>query len=87
VTFTFTGTEVALLAAVGPDRGQVSISVDGGAAQVVDLFAPAQQQASLVGSMPGLTAGTHTVTVNVLGTRNSSSTNTRVDIDAFVVKF
>jgi hypothetical protein len=87
VTFTFTGTEVALLAAIGPDRGQVSMSVDGGAARTIDLYAAAQQQATVVGAVAGLGAGSHTVTVNVLGTRNASSTNTRVDIDAFAVKF
>jgi len=87
VTFTFTGTEIALLAAVGPDRGQVSISVDGRAPQNVDLYAPSQQQATVVGSVSGLSTGTHTVTVNVLSSRNPASSNTRVDIDAFAVKF
>jgi len=29
----------------------------------------------------------HTVTVNVLGTRNALSNGTRVDVDAFLVKF
>jgi hypothetical protein len=87
VTFTFTGTEVALLAALGPDRGQVSISVDNRPAQNVDLYAPSQQQATLVGSVSGLSAGTHTVTVNVLSSRNPASSSTRVDIDAFAVKF
>jgi len=87
VTFTFTGTEVALLAGVGPDRGQVSIAVDGRAAQIVDLYAPSAQQAMLVGTVSGLAAGTHTVTVNVLTTRNAASSGTRVDVDGFVVKF
>jgi hypothetical protein len=87
VTFTFTGTEVAVLAAVGPDRGQISISVDGRAPQNADLYAPSQQQATVVGGVSGLAAGTHTVTVNVLSSRNPASSNTRVDIDAFAVKF
>jgi hypothetical protein len=87
VTFTFTGTEVALLAAIGPDRGQVSMSVDGGAAQTIELYAPAQQQATVVGAVAGLGSGTHTVTVNVLRTRHASSSNTRVDVDGFIVKF
>ena len=87
VTFTFTGSEVALLAAVGPDRGQVSVSVDGRAAQIVDLYAPAQRQAMVVGAASGLAVGSHTVTVNVLGARNTASSGTRVDLDAFVVKF
>jgi hypothetical protein len=87
VTFAFTGTEVALLAAVGPDRGQVTMSVDGGAPRTIDLFAAAQQQADVVGTVSGLPLGTHTVTVSVLTTKNPSSTGTRVDVDAFAVKF
>ncbi|MCU1384615.1 MAG: hypothetical protein JWL71_3312 [Acidobacteria bacterium] len=86
-TFTFTGTEVALLTSLGPDRGQVSMSVDGGAARVVDLYAPAQQIATVASSISGLAAGPHTVTVNVLATKNPSSSGTRVDVDAFLVKF
>jgi alpha-L-fucosidase 2 len=87
VTFTFTGTEVALLAAVGSDRGQVTMSVDGGAAQTIALYAPSQQQAVVAGTVSGLTLGSHTATVNVLGSRNPASTGTRVDLDAFVAKF
>jgi hypothetical protein len=84
--FTFTGSEVALVSALGPDRGQVTISVDGGAAKTIDLYAPTVQQLTLVGSVSGLSATTHTLTVNVLPTRNPASTGTRVDVDAFVVK-
>jgi hypothetical protein len=86
-TFTFSGTEVGLLAAVGPDRGQVSLSVDGGAAQIIDLYAPAQQQAVVAGTVFGLTAGTHTATINVLSSKNAVSSSTRVDVDGFVTKF
>jgi hypothetical protein len=88
VTFTFNGTEVGLVSTLGPDRGRVTISVDGGAAQTFDLYAAgALQRARLVGSVSGLGSGTHTATVSVLTTRNAASTGTRVDVDAFVVKF
>ena len=86
-TFTFTGTEVALLSTLGPDRGQVTLSVDGGAAKTIDLYAPAQQKAAIVATAAGLANATHTVTISVLGTRNAASTGTRVDVDAFATKF
>jgi hypothetical protein len=86
VTFTFTGTEVALLAALGADCGQVTMSVDGGATRTIDLFG-ATQKAAVVGTVSGLNNGTHTVTVNVLASKNAGSSGTRVDVDAFLVKF
>ena len=87
-TFSFTGTEVALVSTLGPDRGKVTISVDGGAAQTIDLYAPAVQKSLVVGSVAGLAAGKqHTVTVAVPGTKSAASTGTRGDVDAFVVKF
>jgi len=87
VTFTFTGTEVALLAAVGPDRGQITVSVDGGAAQAIDLFDSTQKPATVVAASSRLAPGTHTITVNVLTAKNTASSGTRVDVDGFLVKF
>jgi len=71
----------------GPDRGRVTISVDGGAVQTIDLYAPTRQQATIVATQAGLGAGTHTATISVLTTRNAASSGTRVDVDAFVLKF
>jgi hypothetical protein len=87
-TFTFTGTEVALVSTLGPDRGQATISVDGSAPQLIDLYAAGAAQKTIVaGSVSGLASGTHTVTINVLTTKNAASSGTRVDVDAFLVKF
>jgi len=85
-TFTFTGTEAALVSSLGPDRGLVTISVDGGTAKTIDLYALSVQKSTVIGSISGLTAGRHTLTVSAPGTKNASSTGTRVDVDAFVVK-
>ena len=75
----------AWVSTLGPDRGTATISVDGGPATVIDLYAPIQQPAQVVWTLGNLAPGTHTVTVTVRGTANPASTGTRVDVDAFVV--
>ncbi|MDB5079801.1 MAG: hypothetical protein JWP00_1725 [Chloroflexi bacterium] len=85
ITFTVTGS-IAWITTKGPDRGIVSISVDGGPAQTVDLYAATSQPAALAFVANNLAAGSqHTVTVQLLGTKNSKSSSTRVDSDAFVI--
>jgi hypothetical protein len=88
-TLTFTGSEIALVSSLGPDRGAATISVDGGSPQAVDLYAASLQKATVVGTVSGLSAGTHTVTITVLDAtrKNPSSSGTRVDVDAFLVRF
>ena len=53
--------------------------------KTVDLYASTSQPRKVVFSMAGLdpTVG-HTIKVQVLGTRNTASSGTRVDVDAFV---
>jgi hypothetical protein len=78
---------IAWISAVGPNRGIASVSVDGGAATSVDLYAGGQQGGVakfVANSLAGANAQ-HTVTVQLLGTRNGASSGTRVDHDAFLV--
>jgi len=82
--FTLAGS-IAWITSMGPDRGIVSISLDRGAPVLVDLYSPTVRKAA-VAYAANVSAGvTHTVTVNVTGTRNPASSGTRVDNDAFVV--
>ncbi|HNK64223.1 MAG TPA: hypothetical protein PLE14_09200, partial [Anaerolineales bacterium] len=83
--YKFTATSVSLVGTMGPDRGRISISVDGGAAQIIDLYAPVQQTGRVIFSISGLTANrSHQIVVQVLGNRNPLSTGNRADIDGFV---
>lgn len=83
--FKFTGSSIAFVSTLGPNRGRISISIDGGPAQIVDLYAPVQQTGVVVFSVSGLTANkSHQIVVQVLGNRNASSTGNRADIDGFV---
>ncbi len=79
------GTTVAWVSTTGPDRGMASVTVDGGASQVVDLYSPTQQTAQIVWTAAGLgNANGHTIKVAVLSTRNAASTGNKVDIDAYL---
>jgi subtilisin-like proprotein convertase family protein len=80
-TFTFTGTNVAWVSTRDTNRGQALVSIDGGTPVVVDLYASTLQGRRIVFSANGLTNGPHTITIQVLSTKNPASTGTRVDID------
>jgi hypothetical protein len=84
--FTFTGSDVAWVSTKGPDRGRATVSIDGVVMKTVDLYASATQSRRVVFSRSDLDPTvSHTITVQVLGTKNSASSDTRVDIDAFGV--
>jgi hypothetical protein len=84
-SFSVTG-NVAVISTLGPDRGQLQIAVDGVSRPgVVDLYAPTVGAARVPVAVDNLPAGTHTVTVTVLGTRNPASSGTRVDLDGWGV--
>ena len=88
VTFTVSG-NAAWVATRGPDQGMAQVQVDNGTPQVVDMSAPAQQVGQIVWARDALAAGTHTVTVTVLGKKspqNPGACNTgtkcaQVDVD------
>src|SRR3954454_12109758 len=94
VSFTVSG-NAAWVSTLGPDRGQAQVQVDNGTPQVVDLYSPTVQPARVVWARDALAAGTHTVTVTVIGkksTLNPNACNTgtkcaQVDIDgAMIIK-
>ncbi len=82
---TFAGASVAFVSTLGPSRGIAAIWLDGAFVETVDLYAPTLATASAVMAYDGLGPGTHTLEVRVTGTRNSSSTANRVDVDAFLI--
>jgi hypothetical protein len=50
----------------------------------VDLYSAASHWQAAK-TYAGLAAGTHTITIKVLGTKNAAATSTKVSIDAFIV--
>ena len=83
--FTVSGA-IAWVATMGPDRGRASVSIDKGVPVTVDLYSPTARQAVVAFAANNLASGRqHSVTVQVLGTRNPASVGVRVDMDGFVI--
>jgi hypothetical protein len=80
-TFTFTGREVAWLAARGPDRGRAEVWLDGAKVANVDLYRKSGTQWRRMVFATGFLdpSATHTLEVRVSGTAGRP----RVDVDAF----
>jgi hypothetical protein len=94
VTFTVSG-NAAWVSTLGPDQGLAQVQVDNGKPEVVDLYAPTVQNRRVVWARDALAAGTHTVTLTVLGKKSSINPNpcntgakcAQVDIDlATIIK-
>lgn len=80
-------TQVAVVMATGPAAGKASVAVDGGSAVTVDLYSATVGSRVVVRATASVSASSqHTVVVRALGTKNSASSSTRVDIDAFVTR-
>ena len=84
VTFTVNG-DVAWVSTLGPNMGIATVQVDNGPVQTIDLYSQTTKGAQVVWQTAGLTRGVqHRVAVKVTGTRNTASTGTEVDVDAFI---
>jgi peptidoglycan/xylan/chitin deacetylase (PgdA/CDA1 family) len=82
VLASFTGTTFELLAVTGPDRGKVSVVIDGGAPQVVDLFSSTEQHRATVFATSELSDTIHTALISWTGTKNEASAGYAVSVDA-----
>ena len=84
-TLTFRGTAVSWTGYRGRDGGQASVTVDGGAAVLVDTYSPADKVQATVFTATRLADVSHTLTITVLGTHYVASTGAKVVVDAFDV--
>ena len=82
-TVTFTGTAIDWITGTGQGFGKASVSIDGGAPVTVDMYSSAAKWQQTVFSSGPLSAGPHTMVIQLLGTKNPSATGTKVMIDAF----
>jgi titin len=80
-----TGTSLAWVSTLGPDRGKAEVRVDGQLVATVDLYSPTQKTGQLVWSTDGLAATGHTIRITALGQHTAPSTGNRVDVDAYLV--
>ena len=78
----FTGTSIDLIALTGPNYGIASVTLDGGTPVNVDLYSASYAYQQSVWSASSLTDGPHTLRVEWTGSKNTSSTDTQINIDA-----
>lgn len=84
-TFTFTGTSVTWIGFRADWAGIARVLVDGVFVTELDLYSVTEQPQAPVFTASGLTAGSHTITVEATGRRNASATDNAVVVDAFDV--
>jgi hypothetical protein len=84
LTFTFTGSDVAIVSSLGPSRGRARVTIDGQSLGVIDLYSEAWSLRQVVFATHLAQGGSHTLKLKVLTDANPASTGTRVDIDAFL---
>jgi len=84
-TFTFTGSSVRWIGARNRESGIALVSVDGGKAKRVDLFARPHEIRTPIITLDGLTPGKHTLTIQVTGEKNAEAEGSEVVVDAFDV--
>jgi hypothetical protein len=79
-TVTFSGTRITWYGPVGPTRGRAQISIDGTAVRTINLSAPSFTARRALFTKRWASAGSHTMTIEVLASRNRI-----VAIDSFSV--
>jgi len=83
-TITFSGTGISWVGARGPQCGIARVSVDGAIVQDFDTYAQTEGPQHTDFTVRGLAAGTHTLTIQVIG-KNPVSTDAWILMDAFDV--
>jgi hypothetical protein len=85
-TFSFTGTSVSWIGYRGPQAGIARVILDGTVvADSLDMFIPSEGPQEAVFTLPGLAAGSHTLTIEVTGLKNPASAGVSIVVDAFDV--
>ena len=85
MALTFTGTGVKWISDVWWDLGKARVYIDGVLDATVDLYSAEGKYQQVVYSKSALALGTHTIRIEVTGTKNVASGDTLIDIDAFEV--
>jgi glucose/arabinose dehydrogenase len=81
--FTFTGTDAKWIGYRDAYSGIAKVYVDGTLKGEVDAYSASDQAKAVLFSVTGLAAGTHTLTIEVAGTKSASSRAPWIWIDAF----
>jgi hypothetical protein len=85
LTVRFYGVACSWVAKTSPAYGQAEVKVDGGAAQMVDLYSASTAWKKKVWKSGDLELGDHTVTISWTGDKTKGATGTNINVDAIVV--
>jgi hypothetical protein len=85
VTVRFEGTRIDWIGSVGSAYGFATLTVDGGAPTLVNLYSSVFKAKQNLYSSGDLENGTHTLVLTTTGTFSAPSTGSRVYVDAFDV--
>ena len=79
-TYTFTGSSIGWVTALGPTRGSATVYIDGVNKGTISLYSSTttSRRIAFVASWPS--QGSHTITIVAVGTAG----HPRIDVDAFV---
>ncbi|WP_163508845.1 glycoside hydrolase family 43 protein [Fodinicola acaciae] len=80
-TYSFTGTQIALLSVRDTNYGYAALSIDGGPETTIDLYSSIRMGEQVNYVSPRLAAGSHTLRVRVTGDKDGASSGTLVEID------
>jgi hypothetical protein len=81
----FTGRSVRWIGLRGPQVGIARVSLDGTFVTEVDMFSTTEEVQAVVFSAMNLTDASHTLTIEVTGTKNAASSSAFIAVDAFEV--
>jgi len=84
-TFSFTGTAVSWIGCRDEWAGIAKVYIDNVLVGTVDTYSSAAKAQTALYSRTGLARGTHSITIEVTGTRNPSSGGSWIWVDAFDV--
>jgi trimeric autotransporter adhesin len=84
-TFTFTGSAIAWVGGRGPITGIARVFLDDVFVAEVDTYSPMFAPQKTILTLP-VSAGTHTLAIEVTGRKNPASTEAVIVVDAFDVK-
>lgn len=85
VTLTFKGTGIKVIGCTNKDRGKIEVSIDGESQGVVDTYSASTVRQAEYFSKEDLTAGIHTIQLKVLNEKQTASSNTKIELDAFEI--
>ena len=85
VTLTFKGTGIKVIGCTNRDRGKIEVFIDGESQGVVDTYSASTVRQAEYFSKEDLTAGIHTIQLKVLNEKQTASSNTKIELDAFEI--